>query len=96
MFFKLEKRDRLSFKNSEKNQLLYKQLYKNSSYNIKRKISFKFFEKKKNIYFSQIVNRCLLTNRSKGLVSRKLKMARYPFRIKALLGAIPGLHISTR
>ena len=91
-----EKKRRLNYKNSEISQLFYKQLYKNSSFNIKRKISFKFFEKNKKIYYSQIVNRCILTNRSKGLVSRKLKMARYPFRIKALRGEIPGLHISSR
>ena len=91
-----EKKRRLNYKNSEISQLFYKQLYKNSSFNIKRKISFKFFEKNKKIYYSQIVNRCILTNRSRGLVSRKLKMARYPFRIKALRGEIPGLHISSR
>ena len=91
-----EKYKRVNFKNSEISQLFYKQLYINSSYNIKRKISFKFFEKKKYIYFSQVVNRCLLTNRSRGIVSRKFKMARYPFRIKALLGEIPGVYISSK
>lgn len=87
---------RINFKNSEISQLFYKQLYKNSSYNVKRKISLKFFEKKKYIYFSQIGNRCLLTNRSRGIISRKLKMARYSFRMKALLGEIPGVYISSK
>jgi len=75
---------------------LYKQVYKNGSFNIKRKISFKFFNKNKEAYHSQVVNRCVATNRSKGLISRKLKLARYPFRMKALFGDIPGIHISSR
>jgi len=82
---------RNKFKNSEISQLLYKQLYRNSSFNIKRKISFKFAKKNKDIYSSRMVNRCLLTDRSRGLVSRKFKMARYPFRMLAIKGEIPGL-----
>lgn len=87
-----EKKRRNKFKKSEISQLFYKQLYKNSSFNIKRKISLKFFEKHKDVYSSRIVNRCLLTNRSRGLVSRKFKMVRYPFRMSALKGQIPGLY----
>jgi len=86
-----EKKRRIKFKNSELSQLFYKQLYINSSYNLKRKISIKFSEKDKNIYNSRIVNRCLLTNRSRGLIHRKFKMARYTFRIMALSGEIPGI-----
>jgi ribosomal protein S14 len=88
-----ENNRRKSFKKSEISQLLYKQLYLNSSFNIKRKISFKFSEKKhKNIYGSFIINRCLITNRSKGLiVAKKFKMARYSFRLLALQGLIPGV-----
>jgi len=37
------------------------------------------------------VNRCLLTDRSRGLVSKKFKMSRYAFRLKALKGLIPGV-----
>jgi ribosomal protein S14 len=91
-----EKKNRLGFKNSEISQLFYKQVYKNSSFNIKRKISFKFFEKNKNKFFSQIKNRCILTNRGRGLISRKLKITRYAFRVKALSGSIPGLYISSK
>ena len=36
-----EKKRRKKFKNSEISQLFYKQLYKNGSFYIKRKISFK-------------------------------------------------------
>ena len=91
-----EKKRRVKFKNSEVSQLLYKQLYKNSSFNIKRKLSLKFSEKNKDIYSSRIVNRCLLTDRSRGIISRKLKMARYPFRMLALKGHIPGIYKSSK
>lgn len=91
-----EKKRREKFNNSELSQLFYKQLYKNSSYNIKRKISIKFSEKDKNIYSSKIVNRCILTNRSRGLIDKKFKMARYSFRMMALSGNIPGLVIGSR
>ncbi len=87
-----EKKRRNKFKNSEMSQLFYKQLYKNSSFSIKRKISFKFAEKNKDIYKSRLVNRCLLTDRSRGLISRKFKMARYPFRVLALNGKISGVY----
>jgi hypothetical protein len=43
-----EKKRRIQFKNSELSQLFYKQLYINSSYNVKRKISIKFSEKDKD------------------------------------------------
>lgn len=86
-----EKKRRIQFKNSELSQLFYKQLYINSSYNVKRKISIKFSEKDKNIYNTRVVNRCLLTNRSRGLIHSKFKMARYAFRIMALNGEIPGI-----
>jgi small subunit ribosomal protein S14 len=91
-----EKKRRKKFKNSEISQLFYKQLYKNGSFNIKRKISFKFAEKNKDIYKSRIVNRCLLTDRFRGLISRKFKMARYPFRILALKGQIPGVYKASK
>jgi small subunit ribosomal protein S14 len=91
-----EKKRRIKFKNSEVSQLLYKQLYKNSSFNIKRKLSLKFSKKNKDIYSSRIVNRCLLTDRSRGIVSRKFKMARYPFRMSALKGYIPGVYKSSK
>jgi small subunit ribosomal protein S14 len=91
-----EKKRRNKFKNSEISQLFYKQLYKNSSFNIKRRISFKFAEKNKDIYKSRIVNRCLLTDRARGIVSRKFKMARYPFRILALKGKIPGVYKASK
>lgn len=91
-----EKKRRNQFKNSEISQLFYKQLYKNSSFNIKRKISFKFFEKDKDIYIARMLNRCLLTDRSRGLISRKLKMARYPFRMLALEGKIPGVYKASK
>ena len=90
MFLK-EKKNRIKFKQSENSQLLYKQLYLNSSFNIKRRISLKFSEKPKDIYNSRAVNRCLVTNRSRGLVSIKFKLARYPFRMLALQGMIPGI-----
>lgn len=86
-----EKSRRNRFKKSEISKLLYKQLYFNSSFNIKRKISFKFSEKQKDVYNTRIVRRCLVTNRSKGLVSKKFKMARYAFRSLALEGQIPGV-----
>jgi len=79
------------FKKSEVSKLLYKQLYSNSSFNIKRKISFKFSEKQKDVFSTRLVRRCLVTNRSKGLVSKKFKMARYAFRLLALEGKIPGV-----
>jgi len=91
-----EKKRRTKFKNSEISQLFYKQLYKNSSFNTKRKISFKFFEKEKDIYSTRMVNRCLLTDRSRGLISKKFKMARYPFRMLALKGQIPGLYKASK
>jgi small subunit ribosomal protein S14 len=87
-----EKKRRKKFKNSEISQLFYKQLYKNGSFYIKRKISFKFAEKNKDIYKSRMVNRCLLTDRFRGVISRKFKMARYAFRISALKGLIPGVY----
>jgi ribosomal protein S14 len=86
-----EKKRRNKFKNSEVSQLFYKQLYVNSSFNIKRKISFKFNKKNKDVYRSRMVNRCLLTDRSRGLISRKFKMARYPFRMYVIKGKIPGI-----
>lgn len=86
-----EKTRRSKFKISEISQLFYKQLSKNSSVNIQRKISLKFSEKNKDIYISRMVNRCLLTNRSRGLISRQLKMSRYIFREFALKGKIPGV-----
>ena len=85
-----EKNRRNKFKKSEVSKLLYKQLYLNSSFNIKRRISFKFSEKNKDVHGSRIVNRCLMTDRSRGLVSKKFKMARYSFRLLALEGKIPG------
>lgn len=89
-----EKKRRQSFKNSEVSQLLYKQLYKNSSFNFKRRISLKFAKKNKNnndIFRTKCVNSCLITGRSRGVVSRRFKMARYTFRIFALNGKIPGI-----
>ena len=91
-----EKKRRKKFKNSEISQLFYKQLYKNSSYNIKRKISFKFSEKGKDVFKTRIVNRCLLTDRPRGIVHKKFKMARYSFRMMALSGKIPGLTRSSK
>ena len=85
-----EQKKRTRFNKSELSQLMYKEVFCNSSFNIKRCVSLKFFEKDKNIYSSRIVNRCLLTNRSRG-VSRRFKMARYPFRIYASKGLIPGV-----
>jgi len=67
-----EKNRRNRFKKSEVSKLLYKQLYSNSSFNIKRKISFKFSEKQKDVFSTRLVRRCLVTNRSKGLVSKKI------------------------
>lgn len=86
-----EKARRKKFKNSEQSKLFYKQLYFNSSFNIKRKISLKFSRKQKDIHYSRVVNRCLLTGRSRGIVSSKLKIARYPFRMLVLKGFIPGV-----
>lgn len=91
-----EKKRRIKFQNSEISQLFYKQLYKNSSFNIQRKISFKFSEKDKDLYISRMVNRCLLTDRPRGLVSRTLKLARYPFRSLALKGKIPGVYKASK
>lgn len=90
-----EKIRRKKFNNSEQSKLLYKQLYKNSSFNIKRKISLKFSEKSKDVHSSRIVNRCLLTGRSRGIVLSKFKLARYPFRMLALKGFIPGVFKSS-
>lgn len=86
-----EKIRRKKFQDSEKFKLLYKQLYLNSSFNIKRKISLKFSKKQKDVHSSRIVNKCLLTGRARGIVSSKFKMARYPFRMLALKGLIPGV-----
>lgn len=87
-----EKVNRKKFKNSEISQLLYKQLYSNSSFNIKRRISLKFIGKNKNTYSTRLVNRCLMNNRSKGVVSRRFKTSRYAFRILCLKGKIPGVY----
>jgi len=89
-----EKACRKKFKKSEISQLLYKQLYNNSSFNIKRKISLKFSKKKRDVFNTKLVNRCLLTNRSKG-VSRDFKMARYTFRMNCLRNKIPGVFKSS-
>lgn len=86
-----EKANRKKFKSSETSQLLYKQLYTNSSFNIKRKISLKFIEKNKNIYSTRLVNRCLMSDRSRGIFSRIFKMSRYSFRMMSLKGKIPGI-----
>lgn len=94
MFLK-EKIIRKKFKNSEKSKLLYKQLYLNSSFNIKRKISLKFSKKQKYIYISSIVNRCILTGRNRGLISFKFKLSRYSFRMLSLNGFIPGVFKSS-
>lgn len=85
-----EQKIRNRFNKSELAQLMYKEVYNNSSFNIKRRISFKFSEKNKSVYSSRHNNICLLTGRSRG-VSRKFKMARYPFRILASKGFIPGV-----
>ena len=86
-----EKINRKKFKNSEVSQLLYKQLYNNSSFNIKRRISLKYIEKNKNIHSTRLVNRCLVNDRSRGIISNKFKMSRYSFRMMALKGKIPGI-----
>lgn len=85
-----EQKNRNRFNKSELAQLMYKEVYNNSSFNIKRRVSLKFFEKGKSVYSSRYMNTCLLTGRSRG-VSRKFKMARYPFRILASKGLIPGV-----
>ena len=90
-----EKISRKKFKDSEKFKLLYKQLYLNSSFNIKRKISLKFSKKEKDIHCSRVVNKCLLTGRARGVISSMFKMSRYPFRMLALKGFIPGLFKSS-
>jgi len=87
-----EKRRRIKFVNSEISQSLYKQLYRNSSFNIKRRISLKFSKKNKDVYKTRLVNRCLITDRSKGLVSRRFKMSRYAFRMLALKEKLPGIY----
>jgi ribosomal protein S14 len=91
-----EKKRRNKFKESEISQIFYKQLYLNCSFNIKRRISFKFFEKNKDIYMSRTVNRCLLTDRGRGFISISLKMTRYPFRILVLKGQVPGVYKASK
>jgi len=86
-----EKNQRYGFRDSETSNLLYKQLYKNSSFNIKRRISFKFFKKRKASFRTRINNKCLITGRSRGLLCKKFKMSRFPFRLLAARGEIPGV-----
>mgnify|MGYP000483233265 CR=1 FL=1 len=86
-----EKEYRNKLKKSEISRLLYKQLYINSSVNIKRKISLKFSKKLRDTHSVALVNRCIITNRSRGVFSRKFKLARYSFRMLALRGFIPGV-----
>jgi ribosomal protein S14 len=87
-----EKTRRNKFNSSEISQRLYKQLYKNSSFNIKRKVSLKFNTKNKDIYKTRMVNRCLITDRSRGVVAKKFKISRYPFRMLALREKLPGVY----
>lgn len=86
-----EKVNRKKYKQSEISQLLYKQLYKNSSFNIKRKISLKFSSKKRNVFNTRFVNRCVVTGRGRGIISRDIKMSRYCFRLYCSSNKIPGI-----
>lgn len=88
---------RQKFKKFEMHYLLkyfiYKNILSHISYNaflLKKKnlIYFQIFKKKKKKFFTQIVRRCVLTNRSKSI--RPFKISRIAARELMGFGIIPG------